>query len=299
MNAKTIILLSAKRTGSSAFFKAFKSNPKVNCLLKRKDMDMIELNFWNSAFEAINGNQNNLKKILKKIDFNESLPTKFTKKKIFLLWEKILNKNGGIIFDKSPNYLNKYETLNLIDEFKKCGNNVIILGLIRDPRDAISSQHELWDKNLSINKLILKIKQREKKWLRQYENLEKFQSNLKFKVYKYENLSRNKNKFFKEIFKTCNLNYNEKYTSHIKPTSIGRYSFTFYKSLKRWKFSNKFKLHLSKYGYEKKIQVRRINYIINFPSYIKRLMPIKVYLFLANILNVLKLVLGFKIKRWR
>ena len=135
--------------------------------------------------------------------------------------------------------------------------------------------------------------------MRQYENLEKFQSNFKFKVYKYEHLSKNKKKFFKEIFRTCNLNYNQKYTSHIKPTSIGRYSFTFFKGLKRWKFSNEFKLHLTKYGYDKKVQVRKINYIINLPSYIKRLMPIKVYLFLAYMLNVLKLVFGFKVKRWR
>ena len=299
MNNKTIILLSSKRTGSSAFFKVFKSHPKVNCLLKRKDMDMLELNFWNSAYEAINGNQINLKKMLRKINFNEHLPSKLNKKKIFFLWKKILNKNGGIIFDKSPNYLNKYETLNLINDFIKCGNKVVIFGLIRDPRDAISSQHELWDKSLSKAKLILKVKKREKKWLSQYENLERFQNSFKFKVYKYEHICNNKNKSFKEIFKKCNLVYNQKYTIHIKPTSIGRYSLTFYRSLKKWKFSSKFKKHLSKYGYDKKIRVDKINYITYFPGYIKRLLPIKVYLFLAYILNAIKSFLGLEVKRWR
>ena len=149
MRSKTIILLSSKRTGSSAFFKVFKNHPKVSCLLKTKDMDMIELNFWNSAVDAINGNQNNLKKTLKKINFKENLPKKLNKKSIFELWKKILKKNGGVVFDKSPNYLNNYKNLKLIYEFKKKGNNVIILGLIRDPRDAISSQHELWDENIS------------------------------------------------------------------------------------------------------------------------------------------------------
>lgn len=295
---KTIILLSSKRTGSSAIFKVFKKHPSIDCLLKNKEMDMIELNFWNSALDAINGKPSSLKKVLKKINFNFKLPKKITKKKIFNIWDNILNKHKKIIFDKSPSYLNSIEILKLIKDYESTGRKIEFIGLIRNPKDSIVSQFELWDKKNN-NTIVKSLKKREKKWLKYYTNLEIFMKERKFKIYRYEDLVKNK-KLFKKIFQLCGLSYKPYYVSHIKPTSIGRFNLTLFKEVKKWKFSNKFKLHLKKYNYDKdNYYIGVSNRIKLYLSYSKRLLPLNLYLHLATIINFIKRLFGIQVHEWR
>ena len=62
MTTKTILMLSAKRCGSTAVFKMFQNHPDVGVCYYDKNIDNWEPNFWNLAAEAINGNTKHLKK---------------------------------------------------------------------------------------------------------------------------------------------------------------------------------------------------------------------------------------------
>ena len=299
MILKTIILLSSKRTGSSAFFKVFKNHPKVNCLLKNPEMDMIELNFWNSALKAIQGNSRNLKQVLKKINIQIKLPKKINKRFIFKLWNEILIDNGGIIFDKSPAYLDDIKILKLLKAYEDDGNKLYLLGLIRNPKDSITSQFELWDKKNN-NRIKNKIKKREKKWLKYYSNLQSFKLIRKLEIFRYEDITKKKHYYFEKIFKICGLKYKLSYTDNIKKTSIGRFNLSIYSDIKKWKFSKDFKDHLLFYNYQNYEKSPNFNQkLLIYLSYFKRMIPIKLYLYLAEILNNFKYIFGLKVKKWR
>ena len=49
---------------------------------------------------------------------------------------------------KSQKYIGSPLGLELLQKFMKCGNDVHIFGIIRDPRDIIMSQYELWHEHV-------------------------------------------------------------------------------------------------------------------------------------------------------
>ena len=64
---KTIIMLSAKRCGSTAIFNSFQKHPEVKICNEDEKINNYEIQFWTNAVEAINGNPSNLIEVLKKI----------------------------------------------------------------------------------------------------------------------------------------------------------------------------------------------------------------------------------------
>ena len=274
---KTIILLSSKRSGSTAIFKCFQKHSQVNIPHHDQKIENWEIQYWSLASLALQGNLDPLQKRLSisfpkiKIDFNKNINEKF----IFNLWNEILDNNGGIVFDKSPQYLGDFKAMNLLKKFIINGNNVKILALIRDPKDTITSQFELW-KEYTLNDSLEK---REKFLVQQYQHLEKLQKENNIPLYYYEKLSRNPIKYMTEIYNYCELPIENDTWSHLKPVSIGRYSTSIIINKKKWQFSDEFKEFLTKHNYLEeqlnyiqKIFLKILRIILEF----KRLIPLKI-----------------------
>ena len=204
-----------------------------------------------------------------------------SKEDIFDLWNLILEKKGPIIFDKSPKYLENMSFLNLISDYKK-NHEVKIIGMIRNPLDAITSQYELWHEYTNEQDL----NDRENKWLAYYNNLENFlelENDIKF--IKYENLVKN-HENFKELFDYCNLVFNENYTNKFQRKINERHKISMFKKIKDWKWTNAFNNHLNKYDYlnYKKKNYFFLNYLFNlkFNNW-KRYIPLKIKNFTRDI----------------
>ena len=100
--------------------------------------------------------------------------------------------------------------------------------LLRNPLDAITSQHELWKHYTKENSLV----EREKSWLNKYSHLEKIKKDLNIKIYKYEEFCSDPKYYTKDLMKFCDLSYSDHLCSHIKKKSLGRYNVTSFKSIK-------------------------------------------------------------------
>ena len=246
MNNKLIIMLSAKRCGSTAIFKIFQNNKFCKIAHKNQNIDNWEIQFWTMASKALKGNDYHLRSRLKECLPQLEIPKNLNKKKIFNLWDRIHRILGKTIFDKSPQYLGDMDALNLIYEYSK-KNNVKIFCFIRNPLDAITSQHELW-KNYT-NERSLKI--RERNWLKQYKNFEKFKSKLNILFFRYEDFVAQPNLNGKRLMNFCGIPFNKKDWSHIKPVSIGRYNSSLFYQIKNWEISAAMNLHIKKYKYLK------------------------------------------------
>ena len=238
MKPRTIILLSAPRCGTTAVYQVFNKHPKVHAL--------FEPNFWNLAVKAIEDKTEKfIKRLNKDYPFLET-PEVFTEETIFKLWDTILKKYGPVVFEKSPFYLGDRKAIALLKKYRDRGNDVRLFALIRDPRDAITSQHELWGASLKRSSL----SKREALWLDRFTHLDEIQADFGYiPVFRYEDLSRSPECYMPMIFDHCDLkNFPHAY-NHIKPTNIGRYSFSINFKVRRWRMSKNFQKHLLRYGY--------------------------------------------------
>ena len=251
MNKKIIILLSAKRCGSTAIFNLFQKHDDVKILHSNQNIINWEPQFWTYAIKAISGK---VEEFNDRIQNTLGIDKCFLKKKyyakcIFTIFDRILDKFGPIIFDKSPQYLGSEEAMRLLIKYKNSRpmNQFVFFSFIRNPLDAITSQHELWshytqEKSLSA---------RENSWLKKYNHLENLQKIINIKLYKYEEYCQNPKKYTKDLMNYCGLRYSDKLSSHLVSKSVGRYYVTPYKSIKKWKFKKELENHMKKYGYSK------------------------------------------------
>lgn len=240
-------MLSAKRCGSTAVFRMFQKHPDVGVCHVNQEIENWEPNFWNLAALAIDGYP------LKFINrFTEShpflkIPEIFTEDSVFEMWNSIIETLGPVVFDKSPQYLGNKKALELIYEYRNRGNDVRIFAFIRDPRDAITSQYELWNSCVENDSL----EKREVHWLSKYTHLEELQTTYgHIPVFRYEDFSSVPNCYATMIYEYCGISSLRETYDHIKPTSIGRYSASLNRKIRRWCFSVEFVKHLSKYGYK-------------------------------------------------
>ena len=247
MSKKTIIMLSAKRVGSTAIFNMFQKHPEVGVCHVNPEIENWEPNFWNLGAEAIQGHPDRFLARFKESHPFLDFPQKFTEESLFSLWDNILEELGPVVFDKSPQYLSNPAAFDLIAKYMQKGNDVKFFGVIRDPRDAITSQYELW-KNFVKD---VSPKSRELEWLRKYQLLESLQNNFAdIPVFRYEDFSSAPLCYASMLYKHCEVAVIPETYAHIKPTSIGRYSASILPSVRAWKFSDEFVMHLKKYGYK-------------------------------------------------
>jgi hypothetical protein len=239
---KTIIMLSAKRCGSTAVFRMFQKHSDVGVCHINQQIENWEPRFWDLAGKALQGEKKPFIKRLKKSHPYLKIPKTFSEAEIFQLWDSILKRLGPIVFDKSPQYLGNRTALELIYKYKEIGNDVRIFAFIRDPRDAITSQYILFGGDTP--------KKREARWLEKYYHLEELEQRFEtIPLFRYEDFSQSPSFYAPLIFKLCGLlDYPHSY-NHIRPINIGRYSLSDNPKIRTWKFSEEFIAHLKKYGY--------------------------------------------------
>lgn len=246
MEKRTLILLSAPRCGSTAIHQMFQRHPDVGICCVDQSVKNVEPHFWNLAVKAIDGNPEPLISKLSITLPSIALPGKYTEETVFQLWDTIVEKQGPIVFEKSPYYLGNRGAMQLLYRYVKRGNDVRIFGLIRDPRDAITSQYELWTGHLKLSSP----ETRAKIWLNQYRHLEEMQKNFGYiPVFRYEDFSAAPSCYAPMIFNFCGLRNIPYAYDHIKPTNIGRKSATLNRDIRKWVMSNEFNNHLKKFGY--------------------------------------------------
>ncbi len=270
MKPRTIILLSAPRCGTSAVHSVFNKHPEVHAF--------FEPNFWSLAVHALEGRPEKLKLRFKREFSSIVLPTTFTEESIFALWDSILERYGPIVFEKTPFYLANEKALSLIKKYRNMGNDVRFVGLIRDPRDAITSQHELWGGAL----FKAKLKNREAFWLKKFKTLKSLQKEFDdFPLFRYEDLAQYPAQHFPRMFDFCEIRDEPSSYTHLKPVSVGRYFVSINPAVRRWKMGEEFRAHLNHLGY------------IHNPLTIKRWL----YLFFSGVLNELKRLWNVFLKR--
>jgi hypothetical protein len=250
---KTIILLSAKRCGTTALFKMMREHSGVNFCSVTKNPKNWEPGFWNNGNYAIRIGRTD--RFIKRFQKNYSylnVPHVTSEQILFDLWDEVLENRGPVVFDKSPQYLGSRGALNLILKYKAQGRDVRVIGLIRDPRDAITSQFRLWGgvyQKKTGNKDTLR--RREVAWLLKYKNLEYVQSVIPdMLMMRYENFVNYPELYLKQMCEYCDISYYPYTHRHIKPVNIGRYKRSSLSAVKNWEFSEEFKRHLLKYGYK-------------------------------------------------
>ena len=277
MEKRTIIMLSAKRSGSSAVFKIFQKHPDVGVCHIDQNIHYWEPNFWNLAARAVEGDKKPFADRFEKSHPFLEIPEIFDEKAAFDLWERILDELGPIVFDKSPQYLGNYKATDLLKRYIKSGADVRIFGVIRDPKDAITSQYELWSSKVENDSP----KRREKKWLEQYRHLEELQEELGyFPVFRYEDFSRSPAVYARQLLLYCGLKDIPETYAHIKPINVGRYARSLNKDIRKWEFGEDFIEANKRYGYGTESADERISlkeYFAYFREKIKnKISPYKV-----------------------
>jgi hypothetical protein len=246
MGKRTLILLCPARCGSTAMLKVFQRHPDVGICHENPCVGNCEPHFWSTAAKAIAGKPDILIRKMENTLPHIPLPDEYTEESIFELWDKILNIQGPIVFDKSPFYLTNRDAVNLLYKYIQKGNDVRVFSLIRDPRDAITSQYELLTSQFEKNTL----QKHEMIWLDQYTHLEEINKMIGFiPLFRYEDVAEAPSCYIPIILHYCGIR-NLSYTyDHIKPVHIGRKATSLHFQVKKWKMSKTFKEHLMKYGY--------------------------------------------------
>lgn len=252
---KTIVILSAKRCGSTALYKTLMAHKDVqNCKYSYNNSRNWEPAFWYHAWRTLTENiPGHMRKRYAKSYSYMMIPDVNNQDDIFKLWDAVLKNKGPVVLAKSPqNLINKHAVKMLMD-YRDAGNDVRIVGLIRDPRDAITSQYLKWHGDmLRTMKVKDSPERRESLWLEYYQNLEYVKENIKeLLILKYEEFANNPKRVVRRLCKYCDLTYSSDLHNHIKPTNIGRYKTATDRKIRGWEknWTPAFKEHLKKYGY--------------------------------------------------
>ena len=268
---RTIICLAAKRSGTTAVHTMFVNHPDVGVCHPDQSVNNWEPNFWNLAADVLadsalgnngeNVDESPFSKFKQRMGItaphlNIALP--MTDEKVFEYWDSIVDKYGPIVFDKSPNYLHSLRGLDLLLRYIQRGADVRVFGLIRDPRDVISSQYELWKEEYKPGTPQF----RDSYWVEHYHSFERFQEMLGRQacpLIRYEDFASDPKRWGAFIFEHCGVADVPQAYAHIRPVHVGRYEATSDNALLEWDFSNELKEMAGRYGY-----------VIKKPSNLKR-----------------------------
>lgn len=238
---RTIVLLSAKRTGSTALFRVFANHPGVGVCHVDQSIANWEPNFWSLAADAIGGDPEPFK-----ARFSKSHPflggrAPATAHQAFEMWDRVLGELGPFVFDKSPAYLMSPAGLGLLMRYAQ-SHDVRIFGLIRDARDAISSQLDRFQGLVSGDSPAY----RERLWLKRYNLLETLRAASGIPIVRYEDLSANPAKVMPRVMKYCGLEPLPQTWAHMKPVNVGRFARP---ETKGWTPTPALLEHLRRFGY--------------------------------------------------
>lgn len=246
VSPRTLVLLSAKRCGSTAMFRLFQRHPEVSVCHVDPAIPNWEPNFWNLAHDAIEGRPAAFVERFRESHPFLRMPDRFDEASVFALWDAVLEAQGPVVFDKSPQYLASPGGLALLRRYREQGRDVRIFAFIRDPRDAITSQYENWRRTVPGDSPA----RRERQWLAGYRNLEAFRREVSpLPLWRYEDFTADPARHAPELLRLCGLADHPEAWAHLQPTSVGRYSASILPAIRRWRFSAEFSEHLREHGY--------------------------------------------------
>lgn len=229
MDGRTIILLGAKRSGSTAVFRMFQRHPDVGVCHVDQSIDNWEPNFWNLAAESIRGEPAPFReRFARCCPFLDGVAPA-SRDQACAIWGRILAELGPIVFDKSPRYLRDTEPMELILGYAR-DHDVRLIGIVRDPRDVVSSQYELWGGTRAHDTP----QWREACWVADYERLASWQSRMDIPVFRYEDLVSQPQRIGPQMLAHAGLSCPEACLAHLRPTNIGRHQRTASEALKAW-----------------------------------------------------------------
>ena len=228
-------------------FTLFKKHTQVGVCHHDQNIGIWEPNFWNLALEAINGNRQPFEERFRESHPFLSWPSTYTEAEVFALWDHILEVLGPVVFDKSPQYINAYDTLELIWKYHDLRDNVKFFGLIRDPKDAITSQWTKWAGSVPDDSP----KSREQKWLKRYGNLNRFKTEraVQMPILKYEDLVEHPETNLSFLMNYLGINFEKETIDHLKNVNSGRFYQSNDPDIRKWRFGEDFKQHLVNFGY--------------------------------------------------
>lgn len=234
MRPRSIILLCAHRSGSSAVERIFAKHPDVRRCHVDGSIRSWEPNFWNLAVEALDGDSSRLRaRLAESLPFLE-VPERVTQEVVFDLWDQVLGRLGPIVFDKSPRYLSSFTAfedppsrrlatclpIELIQRYRARGNDVRLIAIVRDPRDVLDSQVQRFDGGDAST-----LAWRVPFWLDQYENLEGLRrSDPGIPVFRYEDLVAAPHCYVPMLLAHCGLAIDEATWDHLRPVNVRRHS---------------------------------------------------------------------------
>lgn len=241
MSPRTIVLLSARRTGAGALAGAFQNHPDVRIAHVNPRLVGWEPNFWNLAADALEADPEPFRhRFLKSHPYlGGSAPS--TALEAFELWDQVLDELGPIVFDHSSGYLRSRRSIALLMQYAQ-SHDVRVFGLIRDARDAIASQLSREAGRIEGDSPAF----REKVWLDQYDRLETLGRSGGIPIWRYEDIVARPDHVVPEIFDYCGLTPRPATWAHLRPTNIGRHA---HPQQGWWKPSARLSDHLSRFGY--------------------------------------------------
>lgn len=261
---RTIICFGAPRSGTTAMGHVFLRRPDVGICHPDQTREAWEPNFWHFAAAALENDESKLDGHNRTIGATPlqqfvdrmrlmapgvTVPLPLTEEGVFDLWDAILDKYGPIVFDKSPNYLGSELGMDLIRRYIDRGRDVRTFALVRDPRDAIASQYELW-RDIQPERTP---EVRERMWVDYYERLARFRAAIgeeRCPIVRYEEFSSAPKHWLPLILSHCGLEDHPKSYAHIRRTSVGRYHWSRNPSIRKWKPGERIKTMAATFDYD-------------------------------------------------
>lgn len=256
IQAKCIIILSSKSSGSSALQNLLARFPQVNHITKTRHFESETL-FWTKAASVLGlpqvemlDSEVPINKIKAKSDLVSLLtenieaytPPNDDDELIFGGWKRLCQEYSPVFLEKSPHHLHQWSALELILEcIKKLPEiDFLIIGLVRNPMAILYSAWDRWKSVPEKNQY---------EWFTAYNNLLDFQKLLgdKLIIVKYEEMVKSSSSL-KKIF------------DFIGVTEAGRLEgYLHNKSLEKWKSDKLYGFKLSeevvtlaeKFGYSR------------------------------------------------
>lgn len=243
MTLRTIVLLSAKRTGSTALFRVFQRHPAVGVGHIDQAIDNWEPNFWNLAAQAIAGECDPfMERMTAAYPFLGGVVPR-SEDEAFELWDRVVAELGPIVFDKSPGYLCSRPGVELLMRYAQSRSGCVsIFGLIRDARDAIASQLDRFRGLVEGDSPAF----REKLWLKRYDLLEELRDRADIPIFRYEDIVADPDTVMPQIMEYCKLEPIAESWAHLRPVNVGRHR---RESDAWWTPSPALIAHLQRFGY--------------------------------------------------
>lgn len=255
-NAKNVIILSEKSSGSSACQNFLTKFGNIQHVSKTRHFENETL-YWTKAASILGKPQ--LKMVdsevpiererarrdlisLLKDNLDNYIPPDNDKNLITEGWRLLCKKYSPILLEKSPHHLCQWSAIELIIDHMREVNDVdfLLVGLIRNPMDTIYSQYKRWKSPPE------KV---EKQWLIAYQNLMKIMDIIgnQLVVVRYEDMVSSL-KYLEPVFSFCEVT-----------AAVDDETYFHQKSLRKWKNDSFFGFSLSnetielaeKYGYQK------------------------------------------------